>query len=62
MSHLEFTFSIDPYNKNSSLVDFTRCSKANFLPPLRSTTLELEITILVMKENESLSLKASIIK
>lgn len=44
MSHLEFTFFVDPYNKNSSLVDSTRCSKANFCPPLCSTTLELEIT------------------
>lgn len=37
-------------------------SKARFFSPLYSTILEWEITILIIRMNESLSLKANIIK
>lgn len=61
-SYLDFTFSINPYNKNSALLDSKTCSKESLFSPLCSTTLELEITMLEIKMNESFSLKENIIK
>ena len=55
---IDFTFSIGPYNK------IVLCSilKQDFFSPPHSTILELEITISIIRTNESLSLKANIIK
>lgn len=60
--NLGFTFAIDPYNKIVFYSILKHVLKEDIFSPLYSTTLELEITILIIRMNESLSLKANIIK
>lgn len=59
--NLDFAFSIDPYNKRVLYSILKHVLKQDFFR-ISSTTLELEITIRIIRMNESLSLKANIIK